>query len=138
MVVLDTDVLLLAFAFQNDKRQPVNTAFLKRVQSAEPAITVYNLMELLGQLSFNLSPTRLDAWQAFLVDAYQLTVVWPAAPDVMDALSYSFFPHINSAPSPEVVASCGRPRLLNRSPSTSLNTVRTASPATLSPPRDRR
>jgi len=31
MVVIDTDVLLLAFAFQNDKRQSANTAFLKRV-----------------------------------------------------------------------------------------------------------
>ena len=28
MVVIDTDVLLLAFAFQNDKRQAVNAAFL--------------------------------------------------------------------------------------------------------------
>lgn len=32
MVVIDTDVVLLAFAFQNDRRQPINTAFLKRVQ----------------------------------------------------------------------------------------------------------
>jgi len=88
MVVIDTDVLLLAFAFQSDKRQPANTAFLKRVQAADPAITVYNLMELLGQLSFNLSPARLDAWQTWLVAAYQLTVIWPADLDDMTALSF--------------------------------------------------
>ncbi|MBI5650795.1 MAG: hypothetical protein HZC40_10200 [Chloroflexi bacterium] len=77
MVVIDTDVLLLAFAFQRDNRQPVNTAFLNRVQSAEPAITVYNLMEILGQLSFNLAPARLAEWDAWLIAAYQLTVIWP-------------------------------------------------------------
>lgn len=88
MVVIDTDVLLLAFAFQSDKRQSANTAFLKQVQAADPAITVYNLMELLGQLSFNLSPARLDAWQTWLVEAYQLTVIWPADLDDMTALSF--------------------------------------------------
>jgi hypothetical protein len=81
MVVIDTDVLLLAFAFANDKRQKANTDFLNKVQDAEPAITVYNLMELLGHLSFNLSPTRLDKWQTWLIDAYQLTVIWPAELD---------------------------------------------------------
>ena len=88
MVVIDTDVLLLAFAFQSDKRQSANAAFLKRAQVADPAITVYNLMELLGQLSFNLSPARLDAWQTWLVEAYQLTVIWPADLDDMSALSF--------------------------------------------------
>ena len=88
MVVIDTDVLLLAFAFQNDKRQPTNTAFLKRVQTADPAITVYNLMELLGQLSFNLSPARLDAWQSWLIEAHRLTVIWPLEPDELSAISF--------------------------------------------------
>jgi predicted nucleic acid-binding protein len=81
MIVLDTDVLLLAFAFQQDERQPVNRAFLQLVQADATAITVYTLMELLGQLSFNLAPERLSAWQSWLVDAYQLTVIWPVDPD---------------------------------------------------------
>ena len=70
MVVLDTDVLLLAFAFQRDDRQAANTAFLNKIKAENPAITVYSLMEILGQLSFNLSPERLSAWQAWLVNAY--------------------------------------------------------------------
>ncbi len=69
MVVVDTDVLLLAFAFQTDRRQATNTAFLSSVPKAGPAITIYNLMELLGQLSFNLSPGKLDNWQSWLIDA---------------------------------------------------------------------
>ncbi len=71
MVVIDSDVFLIAFAFQADKRQAVNSAFLERMQNAEPAITVYNLMELLGQMSFNLSPTQLDDWRTWLLETYK-------------------------------------------------------------------
>lgn len=78
MVVIDSDVLLLAFAFSNDSKQETNRAFLGAVQAAQPATTIYNVMEVLGQLSFNLSPERLDQWQSWLVDAYQLTVIWMA------------------------------------------------------------
>lgn len=52
MVIIDTDVLLLAFAFQKDVRQPANSPFLKQILSEQPAITIYNLMEFLGHLSF--------------------------------------------------------------------------------------
>jgi predicted nucleic acid-binding protein len=69
MVVIDTDVLLLAFAFQRDPRQADNSAFLDQVQTAVPAITVYTLMELLGKLSFNLSAERLEQWPLWLTDA---------------------------------------------------------------------
>lgn len=81
MVVIDTDVLLLAFAFQTDARQADNTRFLQNVQTDSPAITVYTLMELLGKLSFNLAPDRLEQWQSWLIAAYQLETIWPAAPN---------------------------------------------------------
>lgn len=55
MVVIDSDVLLLAFAYPNDDRQKINQKFLEAVQTAQPATTIYNVMEILGQLSFNLS-----------------------------------------------------------------------------------
>ncbi len=35
-------------------------------------------MEVLGQLSFNLAPATLDKWPSWLIDAYQLAVIWPA------------------------------------------------------------
>jgi hypothetical protein len=35
-------------------------------------------MEVLGQLSFNLGPERLAQWESWLVNAYQLTVIWLA------------------------------------------------------------
>lgn len=80
MVILDSDILLVAFAFHRDVRQKNNSLFLNQVRGEQPAITIYNLMEVLGQLSFNLSAERLSAWQSWLVDAYQLTVIWPVDP----------------------------------------------------------
>ncbi len=89
MVILDTDVILLAFAFQRDNRQPMNADFLDRVQAKSPAITIYSMMEVLGQLSFNLSPEKLSAWQSWLIDAYELTVIWPVDPqDATAAMSF--------------------------------------------------
>ena len=97
MVILDTDILLLAFAFHRDPRQPANTTFLDAVQQSNPAITIYNLMEILGQLSFNLSPERLANWKSWLVEAYQLTVIWPVDPEETTA-SLSFRAEIYEQP----------------------------------------
>jgi hypothetical protein len=80
VVIIDTDVFVLAFAFQKDNRQKVNPSFFSKVRSDQPAITIYNLMEILGQLSCNFSAGRLSAWQSWLVDAYQLTIIWPVNP----------------------------------------------------------
>ncbi len=85
MIFIDTDVLWLAFAFHQDARQAANTAFLEQVQAAQPATTIYNVLELLGKLSFNLSPERLDEWRSWLVDAYQLLVIWPTNPNLTTA-----------------------------------------------------
>jgi len=73
MVIIDSDVLLLAFAFPNDDRQKLNQKFLELAQTAQPATTIYNLMEVLGQLSFNLSEEQLDQWQDWLVNALILS-----------------------------------------------------------------
>ncbi len=78
MVLIDSDVLLLAFAYPNDDRQKVNQKFLEAVQTAQPATTIYNVMETLGQLSFNLSAEQLDGWQDWLANAYNLTIIWDA------------------------------------------------------------
>ena len=89
MVVIDSDVLLLAFAFANDSKQEKNQAFLEAVQAAQPATTIYNVMEVLGQLSFNLSAEQLDDWQNWLVNAYNLYVIWNTNPkEKVDAESW--------------------------------------------------
>ena len=79
MVAIDTDVLLLAYAFHRDERSADNARFLEIVQGRQPAVTIYSVMELLGQLSFNLAPARLRTWPSWLQDRYGLTVLYPLA-----------------------------------------------------------
>ncbi|MCB0062573.1 MAG: hypothetical protein KDE19_10680 [Caldilineaceae bacterium] len=77
MVAIDTDVLLLAYAFHRDQRQMANTAFFKAIATQDAVVAIYSIMELLGQLSFNLSAERLAQWPSWLQDRYGLTVVYP-------------------------------------------------------------
>lgn len=77
MVVIDTDVFVLAFAFHRDGRQAANSQFLEVVRSHEPTVTIYSVMELLGQLSFNLSAERLAQWPVWLQDNFGLSVIYP-------------------------------------------------------------
>ena len=83
MVAIDTDVLVLAFAYHRDERQETNTHFLDAVRTDEPSATIYTVMELLGRLSFNLPAQKLSQWSYWLQDAYQLTVLYPQ-PTVSD------------------------------------------------------
>jgi hypothetical protein len=83
MVIIDSDVLLLAYAFPNDNRHDINQAFLETIHTAQPATTIYNVMEVLGQLSFNLSSEKLQQWQTWLVEANNLTVIWGVDPDAL-------------------------------------------------------
>ena len=87
MVVIDTDVFLLEFVFHRDPRHGTNARLLPTLRDRAPAITVYNLMEILGQLSFNLAPDRLRQWRLWLQAAYGLTVLWPD-PGQMEAFAF--------------------------------------------------
>jgi hypothetical protein len=88
VIFIDTDVLWLEFAFHQDGRQAANTTFLQQVQAAQPATTIYNVLELLGKLSFNVAPSHLDEWQTWLVDVYQLLVIWPLSTDLFTEATF--------------------------------------------------
>ncbi len=75
MIVIDSDVLLLAFAFSRDERQPVNRQFLS--MTTPRGATIYTIMEVLGKLSFNFSPSYLQQWPAWLQDTYRLNIIYP-------------------------------------------------------------
>lgn len=82
MVLVDTDVLLIEFRYQRDARFAANSSFLSKVKEEEPCITVYNLMEFLGQMSFNIPSEKLRDWDRWLEDEYSLLVVWPEGGDL--------------------------------------------------------
>lgn len=75
MIIIDSDVLLLAFAFSRDERQPVNRQFLS--MTTPRGATIYTVMEVLGKLSFNFSPSYLQQWPVWLQDTYRLNILFP-------------------------------------------------------------
>ena len=77
MVVIDSDVFLIAHRYVRDVRAELNTRFLAAVKTAAPALTIYNLMEILGVLSFNLSAVQMRAWPDWLKARHSLAILWP-------------------------------------------------------------
>lgn len=77
MVVIDSDIFLIAYSYHRDVRFDENARFLQTIASASPAITLYSLMEVLGQLSFNLSAQKLAEWETWLLRRHRLAVLWP-------------------------------------------------------------
>lgn len=75
MIIIDSDVLLLAFTFSRDARQPANRQFL--AMTTPRGATIYTIMEVLGKLSFNFSPSHLQQWPAWLQDTYRLNILYP-------------------------------------------------------------
>ncbi len=88
MVAIDTDVLVLAFAFHSDARQALNTSFLESTRRQTTVVAIYSVMELLGQLSFNLSAERLAQWPSWLQDRYDLILLYP---ETANLAAKSFF-----------------------------------------------
>lgn len=88
MVAIDTDVLVLAFAFHQDTRQAFNTSFLTTARTQTPVVAIYSVMELLGQLSFNLSAERLAQWPSWLQDHYNLTLLYPTTTNLTAELFF--------------------------------------------------
>lgn len=79
MVIIDTCILTMEFRFQRDAKYPINNQFLSIIRATGGAITVYTLMEFLGQMSFNVNRSKLTRWRSWLQDAYNLVIIWPEA-----------------------------------------------------------
>ena len=70
-------MFLISYRFKHDVRAEANARFLTVANAAAPALTIYNLMEILGILSFNLSPADLAAWPDWLKERHRLAILWP-------------------------------------------------------------
>lgn len=80
MLLLDADVLLIDLRYTSDARFSINRRAVERIRTdgVTASITSQALLETVGILSFNLSPSRIPRLLAQLCLQYQLTVV----PDV--------------------------------------------------------
>lgn len=78
-VLIDTDIFVVDLRYPRDPRYSENRAFLERVRRGAwvGRTTVYNLMEVCGILSFNLSPSSLQELFIGFAAKYNVTVLFP-------------------------------------------------------------
>ena len=87
MILLDADVLLVDLRYPSDARFPVNRQTLDRIHADGVAvgITSQALLEIIGILSFNVSPPRVPRLAHQLCIQYGLAVF----PDLQGHPSYA-------------------------------------------------
>lgn len=77
MILLDADILLIDIRYPNDQRFSVNRRVLDELQSRgiSVGVTAHVLLEVLGILSFNVSPRRWPKLPRQLCLQYGLAVI---------------------------------------------------------------
>ncbi len=78
-VLIDTDVFLIDLRYPRDFRYSENKLFLERVKQGKLVgwATVYNLMEVCGILSFNLSSQSLQELFIGFATQFNLRILFP-------------------------------------------------------------
>lgn len=78
-VLIDTDVFVIDLRYSRDRHYAENKAFLERVKRGElvGSTTLYNLMEVCGILSFNLSPQLLEELFIGFAERFNVTILFP-------------------------------------------------------------
>jgi len=84
MIFIDTDIFVIEKLFKNDERYIVTNKFLNN-DSKEKCTSIFNLFELLGIASFNLSTTDLKKLLKGFSEVYNIKILFPetsyASPD---------------------------------------------------------
>lgn len=77
--LVDTDVFVIALRYPRDVRYDGTQAFLDRVKQGKVLgrTTIYNLLEVCGILSFNLSPVRLEELFVGFAERFGVQVLFP-------------------------------------------------------------
>jgi len=86
MDLLDSDIFVLDLRFPNDPRHAINR---RLVESRQPgrATTIFNLLEVCGILSFNLSREALLALYGNFSQHYAVSVLFPPGTPDLSSLS---------------------------------------------------
>ena len=76
MICIDSDVFLIDLRYPADHRAPATRAFLKAAAgSGDAATTVFNVLEVTGVLSFNLSDQQVVDFYAHFPRRYNVQVL---------------------------------------------------------------
>jgi len=76
MIFIDTDIFVIEKLFKNDNRYVVTSEFLN-IDSKEKCTSIFNLFELLGIVSFNLSTTDLKKLLKGFSEVYNIKILFP-------------------------------------------------------------
>ena len=83
MTFIDSDVFLVDLRYTRDRRHADNARFLRRIRNrGDGFITIFNLLEVCGVLSFNLNPRQLRELYTHLPARYGIRVVPSHEPHV--------------------------------------------------------
>lgn len=76
MIFIDTDIFVIEKLFNNDKRYTVTNEFLNS-DLKKKCTSIFNLFELLGIASFNLSKTDLKKLLKGFSEVYDIRILFP-------------------------------------------------------------
>jgi|GEM_PF-323463 len=76
MIFIDTDLFVIEKLFKNDERYIVTNKFLNSYLK-EKCTSIFNLFELLGIVSFNLSTTDLKKLLKGFSEVYDIKILFP-------------------------------------------------------------
>ena len=89
-IFIDTDVFVRKLRYPRDQDSEVNSRFLERVKDGriKAATSIFNVLEVCGILSFNLSPESLLGLYGGFIDHFGVKVFFPA--DENGNLQYNY------------------------------------------------
>jgi predicted nucleic acid-binding protein len=76
MIFIDTDIFVIEKLFKNDQRYSVTNEFLNG-NPKEKCTSIFNVFELLGIASFNLSTTDLKKLLKGFSEVYYINILFP-------------------------------------------------------------
>ncbi len=77
MLLIDSDVFIIDRRYRKDAKYRTNKNFLDFVHEEEKYTTIFNLLEITGILSYNLSTSDIERFYYAFPDYYKINIIYP-------------------------------------------------------------
>jgi len=77
MLLIDSDVFIIDRRYRKDAKYRTNKNFLDIVHEEEKYTTIFNLLEITGILSYNLSTSDIERFYYAFPDYYKINIISP-------------------------------------------------------------
>lgn len=77
MLLIDSDVFIIDRRYRKDPKHEVNKGFLDFVHEKEKYTTIFNLLEITGILSYNLSTSDIEEFYYAFANYYKINIISP-------------------------------------------------------------